>query len=183
MSFSRNWVSSKTGLGLLGLDYLPQEEVVIIRVSLSCTLVAHAYNPSYSGGRDQEDRGSKPAWVNSSRGPYLKKTLHTYTYTHTTFTKKAGGEAQGLGPEFIPQNCTKTNSQPSCSFSHICSSAHAHFLSAFLPWEDAARVPYQKPIRCWQHAFEFPCLQNWARTNLFSLGSTQSHVFCCCNKK
>jgi hypothetical protein len=23
--------------------------------------VAHAYNPSYSGGRDQEDHGSKPA--------------------------------------------------------------------------------------------------------------------------
>jgi hypothetical protein len=26
--------------------------------------------PSYSGGRNQEDHGSKPAW------PYLKKTLH-----------------------------------------------------------------------------------------------------------
>jgi hypothetical protein len=29
-------------------------------------LVAHACNPSYSGGRDQEDRSSKPAWANSS---------------------------------------------------------------------------------------------------------------------
>jgi hypothetical protein len=28
--------------------------------------VAHAYNPSYSGGRDQEDHSSKPAWANSS---------------------------------------------------------------------------------------------------------------------
>jgi hypothetical protein len=27
---------------------------------------------SYSGGRDQEDRGSKPAEVNSSRDPILK---------------------------------------------------------------------------------------------------------------
>jgi hypothetical protein len=27
--------------------------------------VAHAYNPSYSGGSDQEDRSSKPAWANS----------------------------------------------------------------------------------------------------------------------
>jgi hypothetical protein len=26
----------------------------------------HAYNPSYSGGRDQENHGSKPAWKNSS---------------------------------------------------------------------------------------------------------------------
>jgi hypothetical protein len=24
--------------------------------------VAHAYNTSYSEGRDQEDHGSKPAW-------------------------------------------------------------------------------------------------------------------------
>jgi hypothetical protein len=29
-------------------------------------LVAHAYSPSYLGGRDQEDHGSKPAWANSS---------------------------------------------------------------------------------------------------------------------
>jgi hypothetical protein len=27
----------------------------------SWALVAHAYNPSYSGGRDQEDHSSKPA--------------------------------------------------------------------------------------------------------------------------
>jgi hypothetical protein len=39
-------------------------------------LVAHACNPSYSGGRDQEDQGSKPAWVNSSRNPISKKTHH-----------------------------------------------------------------------------------------------------------
>jgi hypothetical protein len=36
--------------------------------------VAHAYNPSYSRGRDQEDRGSKPAWANSSRDPISKIT-------------------------------------------------------------------------------------------------------------
>jgi hypothetical protein len=28
--------------------------------------LAHAYNPSYSGGRDQEDRSSKLVWANSS---------------------------------------------------------------------------------------------------------------------
>jgi hypothetical protein len=38
--------------------------------------VAHTCNPSYSGGRDQEDRGSKPAQFNSSRDPILKKTHH-----------------------------------------------------------------------------------------------------------
>jgi hypothetical protein len=36
-------------------------------------VVAHACNPSYSGGRDQEDRGSKPAWANSFRDPISKK--------------------------------------------------------------------------------------------------------------
>jgi hypothetical protein len=36
-------------------------------------LVAHAYNPSYSGGRDQEDHGSKPAWANSSARSYFEK--------------------------------------------------------------------------------------------------------------
>jgi hypothetical protein len=33
-------------------------------------LVAHTCNPSYSGSRDQEDLGSKPAWANSR--PVLK---------------------------------------------------------------------------------------------------------------
>jgi hypothetical protein len=38
-------------------------------------LVAHACNPSYSGGRDQ-DSDLKPAWANSSHDPILKKTQH-----------------------------------------------------------------------------------------------------------
>jgi hypothetical protein len=58
--------------------------------------VAHAYNLSYSGGRDQEDQGSKPAGANSSVRPYLKKTLHNLKKK-----KKGAGEvAQGVGPEF-----------------------------------------------------------------------------------
>jgi hypothetical protein len=32
--------------------------------------------PSYSGGRDQEDRGSKPAQANNSARPCLEKILH-----------------------------------------------------------------------------------------------------------
>jgi hypothetical protein len=35
--------------------------------------VAHACNPSYPGGRDPEDRGSKPA---RAMRPYLEKTHH-----------------------------------------------------------------------------------------------------------
>jgi hypothetical protein len=56
-------------------------------------MVAHACNPSYSEGRDQEDRGSKPAWANSSQDP-ISKILNT---------KRVGGVAQGVDPEFKPQ--------------------------------------------------------------------------------
>jgi hypothetical protein len=35
--------------------------------------VADACNPNNSGGRDQEDCSSKPAWANSSMRPYQKK--------------------------------------------------------------------------------------------------------------
>jgi hypothetical protein len=38
-------------------------------------LVAHAYNPSYSGGRDQEDHGQKPAQADSFRDPISKKPI------------------------------------------------------------------------------------------------------------
>jgi hypothetical protein len=38
-------------------------------------LVAHAYNPSYSAGGDQEDWGSKLPMANSSQD-YLKKFCH-----------------------------------------------------------------------------------------------------------
>jgi hypothetical protein len=37
--------------------------------------VAHTCNPSYSEGRDQEDRSSKPAQANSSTRPYLEKSF------------------------------------------------------------------------------------------------------------
>jgi hypothetical protein len=41
----------------------------------SQALVAHVYNPSYSGGRDQEDRCLKPAWANSWPDSILKKPI------------------------------------------------------------------------------------------------------------
>jgi hypothetical protein len=36
--------------------------------------VTHTYNPSYSGGRDQEDRGSKPTLDKQFARPCLKKS-------------------------------------------------------------------------------------------------------------
>jgi hypothetical protein len=65
--------------------------------------MAHACNPSYSGGRDQEDRGSKPACANSSGDPFLKKTHHE---------KGAGGVAPGVGLEFKSQYCKKRDPPP-----------------------------------------------------------------------
>jgi hypothetical protein len=71
------------------------------RVSQCLVPVVHACNPSYSEGRDQEDRGLKPALANSSARPYLKSTprpLHTFYL---------GGVVQGVGPDFKPQYCKK----------------------------------------------------------------------------
>jgi hypothetical protein len=42
------------------------------KAPLGLDVVAHTCNPSYSGGRDQENPGSKPAQANSSRDPILK---------------------------------------------------------------------------------------------------------------
>jgi hypothetical protein len=35
--------------------------------------VAHTYNPSYSGGRDQKDQGSKPALAKKKKKNHTKK--------------------------------------------------------------------------------------------------------------
>jgi hypothetical protein len=59
----------------------------------SWTLVAHTYNPNYSGDRDQEEHSSNPAGAKSSSDPFSKNPSQ----------KRAGGVAQGVGPEFKPQ--------------------------------------------------------------------------------
>jgi hypothetical protein len=55
--------------------------------------VACTCNPSYLGGRDQEDCVSKTTWANSS---IVHKTLSQKNPS----PKRAGGVAQGEGPEF-----------------------------------------------------------------------------------
>jgi hypothetical protein len=59
----------------------------------SWALVTHACKPSYSGGRNQEDGSSKPVQANSLRDAISKIAI----------SKRAGGVAQGEGPEFKPQ--------------------------------------------------------------------------------
>jgi hypothetical protein len=51
--------------------------------------MAHACNPSYLGGREQEDCSLKPALANSSQDPISKNPSQ----------KWAGGVAQGVGPK------------------------------------------------------------------------------------
>jgi hypothetical protein len=62
--------------------------------------VAHAFNPNYSGGRDQEDHSLRPVWVKalSQKNPSQKK---------------AGRVVQGVGSEFIP-HCTKIKENKKC---------------------------------------------------------------------
>jgi hypothetical protein len=55
--------------------------------------VAHACSPSYLRGRDQEDPGLKTA------GQIIQETLSQKNPSQ----KRAGGVAQGEGPEFEPQ--------------------------------------------------------------------------------
>jgi hypothetical protein len=53
--------------------------------------MAHACNPSYSGSKDKEDCGLKPAQANSSEDTITRKKNHK---------NRAGRVAQGEGPEF-----------------------------------------------------------------------------------
>jgi hypothetical protein len=55
--------------------------------------VAHTYDPSYSGGSDQEDHSLRLAWASNLWDSVSKKP----------FTNKGCGVAQGVGPEFKPQ--------------------------------------------------------------------------------
>jgi hypothetical protein len=63
-------------------------------------LVAQAYNPSYSGGRDRKDHGLKPAQANSSRDPISRKLI----------TKKADGVTQVI--ECLPSKHEALSSKP-----------------------------------------------------------------------
>jgi predicted amidophosphoribosyltransferase len=51
---------------------MQEAEVGGLRVPDQARPVALAYNPSYSGGRDQEDRSLKQALTNSSRDHILQ---------------------------------------------------------------------------------------------------------------
>jgi hypothetical protein len=75
--------------------------------------MAHACNPSYSEGRDQEDYGSKLARANSFQDLSRKSPSQN----------RAGRVIQGVGPEFNPH--TTKNKQTNKKLKpgvvmHIC---------------------------------------------------------------
>jgi hypothetical protein len=72
-------------------------EHLIRKMTFGPVPVAHICNPSYSGGRDQEDYGSKPAQANSSQDPISKKPI----------LKRADGGAKGVGLRSSPSNRKK----------------------------------------------------------------------------
>jgi hypothetical protein len=53
--------------------------------------VAHDCNPSYSGSRDQEDHGLKPAWGKYFMRLYLEKTHHKKRAVEWLKWQSAGG--------------------------------------------------------------------------------------------
>jgi hypothetical protein len=54
-------------------DYFNWKNTVENCISTCEALLALAYNPTYSGGRDQKDQGSKPAWANNLQDTISKK--------------------------------------------------------------------------------------------------------------
>jgi hypothetical protein len=70
----------------------------------SWVLVAHACNPSYSGGRDQEDRGSKSDQTNSFRNPISKKKKKSQKQDCVEWLKVEGSE-------FKPQHRKKSKNK------------------------------------------------------------------------
>jgi hypothetical protein len=60
------------------IKYLSRRKNKFLNGKVNLALVAHICNPSYSGGRDQEDSSLKPAWAKWFRfpRPYLEKAHH-----------------------------------------------------------------------------------------------------------
>jgi hypothetical protein len=64
------------GVVTLRAAFLLVKQFYYQRSDASWVLVAHACNPSYSEGRDQEDCSSKPAWANIvPQDPISKKSF------------------------------------------------------------------------------------------------------------
>jgi hypothetical protein len=110
--------------------------------------VTHTYNPSYSGGRDQENCTLKPAQVNISQDPVSKNRI----------TKNwAGGVAQEEDPEFNPQYGKKTKQKNRIMYKRV-GMWFKHFLVHRRPWVQSS-VTHTHPFYC-------HCRQMWNIDNM-----------------
>jgi hypothetical protein len=66
----------KVSLGCIRRPWLKKKKRAKQKQQTSQELVAHTYNPSYSGGREQEDQVSKPTRGKQLKRPYLKNIQH-----------------------------------------------------------------------------------------------------------
>jgi hypothetical protein len=74
--------------------------------------VAHACNPSYSGGRNQKDQGLKPAWGKQFMRPYLRLVGSKPPCCHL-FTQQWFTDCQ-----LCVGNCTSTGTKQGTDSSH-----------------------------------------------------------------
>jgi hypothetical protein len=83
--------------------------------------VAQTYNPSYSGGRDQEDPGSKPARAKSLQDPTSKIPI----------MKKKGGLAQWLKVKALsssPSTTKRKRTHKQGTLAKMCREKNPHTL-------------------------------------------------------
>jgi hypothetical protein len=72
------YIRSKNYPCTLGIHvcYINYISMKLLKIPYGCWVpVAHTCNASYSGGREQEDQGSKSVQANSSQHPILKKPI------------------------------------------------------------------------------------------------------------
>jgi hypothetical protein len=60
----------------------------ILKKTQSCVPVAHTCNPSYLGGWDQEDHGSRPVQAKNSGETHSQPTVVQHRGTHLSFQAK-----------------------------------------------------------------------------------------------
>jgi hypothetical protein len=82
----------------------------ICKIVPSQALVVHGCNPSYSGGRDQKDRGLRPAWENSLRDPISKTPSTKKGYSICLAVQPKGG-GERLCQRATPKAIRKTYEQ------------------------------------------------------------------------
>jgi hypothetical protein len=118
--------------------------------------VVHTYNPSYSGGRDQEDHSSKPARANSSWDPISKLPITKKGWQSSSRwspwvqtlvpspKKKFEGSLSKKASQILPQKTSWAECSGSCLLSQLLGKQTQKDHSLSRVW--TKRKNYQDPI-------------------------------------